>query len=232
MGDADARGARHPMPIRHTSSMARYWAVAGLALVGLLILFLVVEALDVPLLTDPSPWLERGGPVAAMVGMLLLTVDVLLPVPSNVVMLTNGALFGVVAGTLLSLVGSLGAAVAAFWIGRRGGTILDAFVPATERRRADRLLARWGVAAIVVTRPLPLLAETVMVLAGASPLGWGRAMSAATLGLLPPCLLYALVGATAIGLREGAITFVLTVVMAAALGLVARRFGMRPTTAQ
>ena len=128
-------------------------------------------------------------------------------------------------GTLLSLAGSMGAAVAGFWIGRRGGTILDAFVPATERRRADRLLARWGVTAIVMTRPLPLLAETVMVLAGASPLGWGRAMVAATLGLLPTCVLYALVGATAIGLREGAITFVLTIAIAGALGLLARRFG-------
>ena len=200
-------------------------------LVGVLALFLIVEALDVPLLVDPSRWLERGGPVAALVGVLLLTVDVLLPVPSNVVMLANGALFGVVGGSLLSLVGSMGASVAAFWIGRRGGKILDAFVPDSERRRADRLLARWGVAAIVVTRPLPLLAETVMVLAGASPLGWGRAMAAAALGLLPPCLLYALVGATAIGLREGALTFVLTVAIAGALGLAARRFGTRPAAA-
>ena len=205
--------------------MKRYVTAAGLVLTGLLALFLIVEALDVPLLMDPTPWLERGGPVAALVGVLLLTVDVLLPVPSNVVMLANGALFGVVGGTLLSLVGSMGAAVAGFWIGRRGGTILDAFVPATEHRRADSLLERWGVAAIVMTRPLPLLAETVMVLAGASPLGWGRAMVAATLGLLPTCLLYALVGATAIGLREGAITFVLTIAIAGALGLLARRFG-------
>jgi uncharacterized membrane protein YdjX (TVP38/TMEM64 family) len=207
--------------------MKRYLSVAGLVLVGLLALFLVVEALDVPLLTDPSPWLERGGPVAALVGVLLLTVDVLLPVPSNVVMLANGALFGVVVGTLLSLVGSMGAAVAGFWIGRRGGTILDAFVPSSERRRADLLLARWGVVAIVVTRPLPLLAETVMVLVGASPLGWGRAMAAALVGLLPPCVLYALVGATAIGLREGAITFAIVIVLTGALGLLARRFGAR-----
>ena len=99
-----------------------------------------------------------------------------------------------------------------------------------ERRRADRLLARWGVVAIVVSRPLPLLAETVMVLAGASPLGWGRAMLAAAVGLLPTCLLYALVGSTAIGLREGALTFVLVILVAAALGLIARQIEARRTT--
>ncbi|MDP8924305.1 MAG: VTT domain-containing protein [Chloroflexota bacterium] len=217
--------------IGHTLGVKRYWTVAGLVLVGLLVLFLVVEALEVPLLADPSPWLERGGPVAALVGTFLLTIDVLLPVPSNVVMLANGALYGVVVGTLLSLTGSMGAAVAAFAIGRRGGKILDAFVPASERRRADRLLARWGVVAIVVSRPLPLLAETVMVLAGASPLGWSRSMLAATLGLLPPCLLYALVGATAIGLREGALTFGLVLLIAATLGLAARQVEARRAAA-
>ena len=90
--------------------MKRYVTAAGLVLTGLLALFLIVEALDVPLLMDPTPWLERGGPVAALVGVLLLTVDVLLPGPLNVVMLANGALFGVAGGTLLSLVGSMGAA--------------------------------------------------------------------------------------------------------------------------
>ena len=211
--------------------MKRYWTVAGLLLVGLLVLFLLVEALGVPVLTDPSPWLERGGPTAALVGILLLTIDVLLPVPSNVVMLANGALFGVVVGTLLSLLGSMGATVAAFAIGRRGGSILDAFVPVGERRRADDLLARWGVVAIIVSRPLPLLAETVMVLAGASTLGWGRAMWSAALGLLPTCLLYALVGATAIGLREGALTFALAILIAATLGLVARQVEARRAAA-
>ena len=221
------RGALHAPFIRHTSGVKRYWTVAGIVLVGLLVLFLLVEALGIPILADPSPWLERGGPFAALVGTSLLTIDVLLPVPSNVVMLAHGALFGVVLGTILSLVGSMGAAGAAFAIGRRGGRVLDAFLPASERRRADRLLARWGVVAIVVSRPLPLLAETVMVLAGASPLGWGRAMLAAVLGLLPPCLLYALVGATAIGLREGALTFGLVILLAAGLGLLARQVEAR-----
>lgn len=207
--------------------MRRYWTVAGLVLVGLLVLFLLVGALGVPLLVDPTPWLARGGPVAAVVGVLLLTIDVLLPVPSNVVMLANGALFGVAGGALLSLLGSMGAAVAAFAIGRRSGGVLDRFVPTSERRRADRLLARWGVVAIVASRPLPLLAETIMVLAGASALGWGRAMLAAALGLVPACLLYALVGATAIGLTEGAVTFGIVIAVAAVLGLAARQYEAR-----
>ena len=52
-------------------------------------------------------------------------------------------------------------------------------------------------------------------------------MLAAGLGLLPTCMLYALVGATAIGLREGALTFGLVIVIAALLGLVARQVEAR-----
>ncbi len=52
--------------------MTQYWAVTSLMLGLFLILFLLVEALGVPLLTDPSPWLEHGGTAAALVGVGLL----------------------------------------------------------------------------------------------------------------------------------------------------------------
>jgi membrane protein DedA with SNARE-associated domain len=82
----------------------------------------------------------------------------------------------------LSLVGSLGAALLGFPLGRKGGLLLNRLLPAGGRRRADALLARWGVLAVVVTRPVPLLAETTVILAGASPLGWRRTAAAALVG--------------------------------------------------
>lgn len=203
--------------------MRHYLMSAGAVLAGFLALFLVGEAAGLPLLEDPTPWLERGGWVAGAVGVFLLTVDVVLPVPSNVVMIAHGALFGVLLGTLLSLAGSMGAAAAAFWIGRRGGRLLALVVPAAERARADATLARWGALAIVVSRPLPLLAETVAVLAGASPLRWRAAMMAALLGALPPSLFYAWAGAASIGLEGGAIVFGGVILLAVVVGLLGRR---------
>jgi len=201
----------------------RYWAISGLILLLLLALFLLVEALGIPLLVDPSPWLAQGGVPAALLGVGLLVVDVVLPVPSNLVMLAHGALFGVMVGTLLSLVGSLGAALIGFGIGRRGGPLLARLVPPAERAYADRLLSRWGALAIVVTRPVPLVAELVTILAGASPLGWGRAALAALAGSLPAALLYALAGATATGFEQGALVFALVLLVAAAFGVIGRR---------
>ncbi len=82
------------------------------------------------------------------VGVGLLIADVLLPVPSSIVMIAHGALFGVVYGTLLSLIGGTGATLVGFALGRRGGPLLARVVSREERTRADCLLRRWGALAI------------------------------------------------------------------------------------
>src|ERR1044072_5178327 len=153
--------------------MKRYLLLMAALIAFFTILFLIVEALGVPLLTDPTPWMKHGGLLAASLGVGLLIADVLLPVPSSLVMVAHGALFGVVGGTLLSLLGSVGAALFGFAIGRRGGKLLERLVTPAERERADRTLERWGALGIVVTRPIPIVAETVAIVAGTSALGWG-----------------------------------------------------------
>src|SRR5690606_14280854 len=135
------------------SFMKRYFVVWAGLIAFFTVLYFVAEALELPVLTDPSPWLKEASPVVAVGSVLLLTSDVFLPVPSSLVMAANGALFGVVPGAVLSLAGSLGSALLAFALGRAGSPLLDRLVTPEERRRADRLLARWGATAIVVTRP-------------------------------------------------------------------------------
>lgn len=202
--------------------MKRYALLTGLMMAGFLALFGVAAALDLPLLADPGPWLAERGWIAALAGVGLLVADVLLPVPSSLVMIANGALFGVAAGTALSLAGSMGAALAGFLLGRRGSALVARFVPEDERRRAGALLQRWGDLAIVVSRPVPILAETVAVLAGTSPLGWGRMTAAALAGSLPAALIYAATGAAAATLGDTAAVFALVLLVAGVFWLVGR----------
>ena len=204
--------------------MRQYLIAVAIIPVTFLALFLIGEAAGIPLLEDPTPWLQQAGLVAAALGVSLLALDVVLPVPSNVVMIAHGALFGIAVGALLSLLGSLLASAAAFWIGRRGGRLLTLAVPGDERAHADAILARWGVVAIVVSRPLPLLAETIMVLAGTSPLGWRTALVATLVGSAPLCLFYAWAGAASIGFEGGLVVFGLTIVLAAIVGLTIRQW--------
>jgi uncharacterized membrane protein YdjX (TVP38/TMEM64 family) len=204
-------------------SLRRYWLITAALLAFFLALFGIVEALGVPLLTDPSAWLGRGGPLAAALGVGLLVADVFLPVPSSLVMIAHGALFGVVWGTALSLAGSLGAAALGFLVGRRSDRLIARLVSPPEKARADELLSRYGALAVVVTRPIPLLAETTAILAGASPLGWGSLLLASAAGSLPPALLYALTGATSKSFGSGVLMFALVLAIAGALWLFGRR---------
>ena len=187
-----------------------------------LLLLFAVEALGFSLLTDPTPWMQRGGVLAAVLGVTLLVADVLLPVPSSLVMVAHGAIFGAVIGTLLSLLGSMGAALCAFAIGRRGGKLLERLVTLEERARADKLLARWGTLAVVVTRPVPLLAETVAIIAGTSSLSWTRITLASFAGSLPAASLYALTGAAYANFQSATLMFGAVLVVAGSFWLIGR----------
>jgi uncharacterized membrane protein YdjX (TVP38/TMEM64 family) len=203
--------------------MKRYWLLSGIMMLTFLALFGLAEWLHVPLLTNPDPWMAHAGWAAALIGVGLLIADVLLPVPASLVMIAHGALFGVVWGTVLSLAGALGAGIFGFWLGRRGGPLVDRLVPADERRRADALLRAWGDLAIVVTRPVPILAETLAILAGTSSMTWPRMLAATLGGSLPAALIYALTGATARTLNDVPLVFALVLLVAGLFWAVGRR---------
>ncbi len=191
----------------------RFWVVPAAVMAAMLLTFMVVEGLGVEPLSDPTPLLDTGGALAAAAGTGLLVADVFLPVPSSGVMLAHGALFGVVVGAALSLVGSVGAFAVGFSAGRRGERALGRLVSEEERRRADRLLCRWGVLAIVVTRPVPILAETTAFMAGTSSLPWRTALVAALVGSLPAAVLYAVAGALAASFVTGAVVFAVVILL-------------------
>lgn len=206
--------------------MKRYLLIAVALIVCFTVLFFIVEALGVPLLTDPTPWMKHGGVLAASLGVGLLIADVVLPVPSSIVMVAHGALFGVLWGTVLSLIGSTGAAVFGFAIGRRGGRAMEWIVTPAERERASSVLERWGTLAIIITRPVPVLAETVAIIAGTSSMSWGSLIIASVAGSLPPALLYALTGAAVADLQSTALMFVVVLLVAGLFWLIGRRFAL------
>ena len=76
-------------------SLKWYPAVAAAVFALFLALFLIARAWNVPVLADPTPQLRQAGVPAAFLGVGLLLVDALLPVPSSLVMIAHGAAFGV-----------------------------------------------------------------------------------------------------------------------------------------
>jgi uncharacterized membrane protein YdjX (TVP38/TMEM64 family) len=209
----------------------RYWTIAATILTLFLTTYLLVEALDVGILTDPRTSLRAAGWAGAVLGVFLLVADQFVPVASSLVMISLGALYGAPAGIALAVAGRVGMAAAGFAVGRAGGPLLERFVSADERARADALLRRWGALAVLVSRPLPLLAETVAIVAGASPLRWSRALLAAALGSLPEAVAYSLAGSIAPSLENAGLIWGSFAVVAGGFWLLGRRIERRTASA-
>jgi uncharacterized membrane protein YdjX (TVP38/TMEM64 family) len=203
--------------------MKQFWILSLVILLLFLALFLIFESMELSFFTDLANLMNRGDLWVALIGISLLTVDVLLPIPSSLVMVTHGALFGLVLGTLISLLGSLCAAAVGYLVGRYFGATFTRWLPG-EGEQAYRLLREWGWLAIALTRPVPLLAETTVVMAGVTRMGWTTLFSASLVGSFPMSLLYAFTGATATRLDNIALAFALVIGVTGFFWLVGKWF--------
>jgi uncharacterized membrane protein YdjX (TVP38/TMEM64 family) len=211
--------------------MKHYLTIFLLVCAAILVLFGVTVFVGVPVLEDPTPWLGRGGAGTAALTTGLLLVDVFVPVPSSLVMIANGVFFGVLWGSVLTLVGATGAALVGYGVGRWGSRAADRFIPPEERARARALVERWGALAVIVSRPVPILAEAVAVAAGLTGMRFGRFAAAAFAGSVPAAVLYSLTGAKAARLDSALLVFALVIAVAAVFWLVGLRLSARMRSA-
>lgn len=206
--------------------LVRWWSLAFAIAVTLLVMFFAASAAGLSLLEDPTP-LIRGAarPLAGVIGVGLLIADVFLPIPSSLVMTLHGALFGVAGGAALSLLGSTLSALTGFAVGRAGNDAIRRIVTPAEHARAGALLERWGVVAIAVTRPVPILAETVAILAGSSPLTWRQTAVAAFAGSIAPAFMFAWAGSHATSVVSQIWMFLAVIAVSGVLWVVGRTVG-------
>ncbi len=208
--------------------MTRFWIFTGALLLAMLLLFFLVQSLQLPFLAeDTSFWLSQEKWVAGLAGVGLLVVDVLAPVPSSIIMMANGILFGALGGTLLSMTGGFGAALAGYWIGRRGDHVAKRWLGESALVRAHLFFERYGLMAVIVSRPVPILAEAVTIIAGISRMPAQKFYPAVLLGLLPTAAIYAVAGAYALEFRSGFYVFLAVMLLAGVVWVAGRKL-MQP----
>jgi uncharacterized membrane protein YdjX (TVP38/TMEM64 family) len=135
----------------------------------LLVPWLVVgDAIDMTF-TGPEGLqrLEAYGPWAWLVGIGLLVLDLVLPVPATAVMTALGMIYGAWLGGLLGGVGSTLAGLVAYGGCRLlGHRFLDVLVGRSDREHLGRFFERHGLWAIALSRWLPIVPEALCCLAG------------------------------------------------------------------
>jgi uncharacterized membrane protein YdjX (TVP38/TMEM64 family) len=139
--------------------------------------------------SDQSTW------VALVLGSLLAT-DILVPVPSSLTSTAAGFFLGLAGGTATSLAGMTVSCVVGYWLGARfGRPVANRLVGEQELARLEKLSQRFGDWVIVVTRPVPVLAEASALFAGISGMPMRQFLLLSTLSNLGISAVYAAVGA-------------------------------------
>lgn len=174
--------------------------IALIAIVAAVVIgskLLIENVLGLSLEPLARSWMANAGwPAAAMV-IGLLAVDIFIPVPSSVVMVLSGAAFGTWLGALIAFAGSIGGEWLGFELARRyGSSWFRRFIgDEAERARLDAILATHGAAAVAVTRALPVVMETMSVVAGLSAMRRSTFLMASVIGTAPIVIVYAYAGA-------------------------------------
>lgn len=183
------------------------WAVLWVLLLALVLLpFLLFEKQFDAL----AVWLANGNAsgwlTAAAIGALL-ALDVFLPVPSSIVSTGAGVLLGFWRGLAVIWIGMTIGCVLGYAVGARAAAAARRLVGEESLGRAGKVMDQHGPLAIVLCRPIPVLAEASTVFAGLvrTPLTPFLLLTAASnLGIAAA---YAAVGAYSMKMESFLLTF-------------------------
>ena len=209
--------------------MLLFGGLLALILIPYFLIGAPVEAWAAARLADSSETRWAAGGII----LLLLSSDVLFPVPSSIVSTAAGALFGLAGGFLLNLGGMTLSCLLAYWLGssRWGSAGARRLVGAAEKARMERAAARYGDWAVAIFRAVPVLAEAAVLLAGLSRMPLRRYVLITSLANAGVSLVYALVGAYAADVNSFVLAF-LGAMLLPGLALLVSRIGGPPATAR
>lgn len=132
-----------------------------------------------------------------VLSFFMLAADVILPVPSSLVMIANGKILGMAGGTVLSFLAGMVSSYIGFLLGRFAGSRVNVFFSEPEKRAGDRLFEKFGAFAIIVSKCLPILSEVLSFVSGNTSMSLNRFLRYSVFGHVIISLMYAAVGAYA-----------------------------------
>jgi uncharacterized membrane protein YdjX (TVP38/TMEM64 family) len=179
------------------SGQGSFWALLLLVLTGIIVPFLIWgDHFDAVLsLEGARAWMENYGHWAWIAGMGLLVSDIILPIPSTVVMSALGWMYGWWLGGLIAAGGSFLSGLFAYALCRWLGRSAARWITGEEGlRRGELLFAQKGGWLVALSRWAPVLPEAVACLAGIMRMRWATFVLALACGSLPLGFAFAVIG--------------------------------------
>lgn len=142
--------------------------------------------------------IRSWGIAAPVISVLLMIMQaVIAPLPAFLITAANGMLFGLVWGTVISLLGALGGAVVSFFIARWifisyakkriGGTKAEAYL--------HRISGQYGFKIVLIARLMPVISfDLISYAAGLSTISIKSFLLATVIGMFPATVVYTAFG--------------------------------------
>ena len=140
----------------------------------------------------------------ASLSFIILVSDIVLPVPSSIIMYSNGAVLGTLNGALLSLISVILSSIIGYFIGRGSSAILKSEVDVS----VSQILEKYGYAAILISRGIPIISESVCIVCGFNRYNFLVYLGLNVIGYIPVCLIYAYFGSIAVNRDLFLISFI------------------------
>jgi len=150
---------------------------------------------------EASSWLT-----ASAIGAMLAS-DVLLPIPSSIVSTLAGAMLGLWLGTAVVWVGMTAGCIFGYVLGAKASHRARRMVGPDGIDRAAGIMGRYGVWALVMSRPVPVLAEASVVFAGIVQVPFRPFLLATSAANIGVALSYSAVGAFSMQMESFLLTF-------------------------
>ena len=205
-------------------STRRVWLLIVLLLAAIIVPFMIWgDHFDATLSLDGArAWMQSYGRWAWLAGILLLCADIVLPIPSTVVMSALGLMYGWWWGGVAAAFGSWLSGIFAYAACRYAGQGAARWIAGEEGlAKVETLFAKQGGWLVTLSRWMPVLPEAVACLAGIAQMPWRTFVIALTCGSVPLGFAFAAIGA--IGEMHPTLAVVLGAAVPVLLWVVARR---------
>jgi uncharacterized membrane protein YdjX (TVP38/TMEM64 family) len=192
----------HDPPAKQRSSKWRVaWVVSISLVLGTMFVFWWLAPHALPLGFDASEkeavaWIRSWGAWGVLASIALMVAHSFLPFPSEVIALANGMVYGPFWGSVITWVGAMLGASAAFGLARLlGRPFVERFIPPESRQRLARWSHEHGGHTLLMSRLIPLIAFNLINYAAAlTRISWWTFLWATALGILPLTVLLAILG--------------------------------------
>ncbi|MFW9898691.1 MAG: TVP38/TMEM64 family protein [Candidatus Thorarchaeota archaeon] len=122
----------------------------------------------------------------------------LVPIPSEIVLLAAGMIWGFFIGGIMGIIGSMAAGLLCFYVSRKGGRPLaEKFVGESALNMADALIQKYGTGAIIIARFLPFVAfDPISYASGLVEMDAKKYTLGTFIGSIPRAFFYSWLGAS------------------------------------